>query len=262
MKTKEVLNSILSRFERGDIPEIVAFSMFTCPDIPSSKWSLLNRTIQFINGTNDARGFRQWQRVNRHVVKGAKAFFILAPLTGKVEKDGEEQTVLKGFKGVPVFRVEDTEGEPLEHDKIELPEFPLLQRAKEWGITVRAVPAADKTYGYYSPGSHEIGLATDEEQVFFHELAHAAHGIVKGRLETGQDWRQEIVAELSAASYATVEGALRASGGRRAAGGSVRGGAQEPGLTGGGLLPGSLPPRRREHHLLLPGRLLLAAPPA
>ena len=50
MKTKEVLNSILSRFERGDIPEIVAFSMFTCPDIPSAKWSLLNRTIQFING--------------------------------------------------------------------------------------------------------------------------------------------------------------------------------------------------------------------
>ena len=206
MKTKEVLNSILSRFERGDIPEIVAFSMFTCSDIPSSKWSLQHRPIQYINGTNAARGFRQWQKVNRHVVKGAKALFILAPLMGKVEKDGAEQTVLKGFKGVPVFRVEDTEGDPLEYEKLQLPDFPLQERAKEWGLTVRAVPAAGKTYGYYSPRSHEIGLATDEEQVFFHELAHAAHSIVKGSLEFGQDWKQEIVAELSAASLCYLVG--------------------------------------------------------
>jgi hypothetical protein len=45
-------------------------------------------------------------------------------------------------------------------------------------------------------------LATHDEQVFFHELAHAAHQRVKGQLEHGQDWKQEIVAELTAAVLA------------------------------------------------------------
>ena len=39
-----------------------------------------------------------------------------------------------------VFRVEDTDGEPLDYQKMELPEFPLIEKAKEWGIFVKAVP--------------------------------------------------------------------------------------------------------------------------
>ena len=50
----------------------------------------------------------------------------------------EEQEVLAGFMGRPVFRVEDTDGQPLEDEKLELPPLPLMERAREWGLSVRA----------------------------------------------------------------------------------------------------------------------------
>ncbi len=73
-KVKEVLTSILDRFKSGDIPQAIAYSVFPIPDIPSAKWSLLNRTLMFFAGTQDARGFKQWTGANRHVKKGVKAF--------------------------------------------------------------------------------------------------------------------------------------------------------------------------------------------
>ncbi len=54
-RVKSVLNSILRRFETGDIPEAIAYSMFPFPDVPSANWSLLNRTLMFLWGTMDAR---------------------------------------------------------------------------------------------------------------------------------------------------------------------------------------------------------------
>ena len=123
-KVKEVLTSILNRFKAGDIPKAIAYSMFPIADIPAAKWSLCNRTLMFFAGTQDARGWSQWKEVNRHIKKGAKAFHILAPRFGKKENDeGEEEVFLKGFLTVPVFRYEDTEGEPLEYEQIELPEL-------------------------------------------------------------------------------------------------------------------------------------------
>jgi len=41
--------------------------------------------------------------------------------------------------GRPVFRVEDTDGQPLEYERIELPELPLMEKATEWRISVKAV---------------------------------------------------------------------------------------------------------------------------
>ena len=49
-------------------------------------------------------------------------------------------------------------------------------------------------------------MATREESVFFHELAHAAHQRILGELKGGQEWKQEIVAELSAASLCKIVG--------------------------------------------------------
>jgi len=131
----------------------------------------------FLAGTNDARGFRQWQEVGRHVKRGSKAFTILAPRF--IKKDAEDQeetkTILVGFLSVPVFRVEDTEGKPLDYQKIELPELPLMEVAKEWGISMKAIPGNYRYLGYFSQDRREIALATEEECVFFHELVHVAH---------------------------------------------------------------------------------------
>ena len=115
---KQALDSILKRFKTGDIPEAVAFSMFPIMDIPSTNWSILNRTIMFLAGTRDARGFRQWQSVNRYVKRRSKAFYILVPFIKKVDADGEERQALYGFGCKPVFRVEDTGGEPLDYEEI------------------------------------------------------------------------------------------------------------------------------------------------
>ena len=196
-RVKNVLNSILRRFETGDIPEAIAYSMFPFPDVPSANWSLLNRTLQFLHGTMDSRGMRQWNRVNRYVRKGSKAFYILVPYIKKVEDNGEEKQVLIGFGTKAVFPVEQTEGEPLLYENIELPRFPLIDRAKSWGIDVRAIPGNYRFYGLYSAERREITLASETECVFFHELAHTAHDILKGGLRPGQDPLQEIVAELA-----------------------------------------------------------------
>ena len=119
---------------------------------------------------------------------------------------GEEKEVLVGFLLRPVFRYEDTEGEPLEYENIEVPDLPLLERAKEWGISVRAIPGNFVYYGYYSQKRNEIALATPEETTFFHELSHAAHDRLKSGLKPGQDPFQEIVAELAAQALSVLVG--------------------------------------------------------
>ena len=136
-RVKNVLNSILRRFETGDIPEAIAYSMFPFPDVPSAEWSLLNRTLMFLSGTMDARGYRQWQNVNRYVKKGSKAFYIIVPYLKVIKDELEERKyTLKGFGVKAVFRVEDTEGSDLEYENIELPDVPLMERAEEWGISI------------------------------------------------------------------------------------------------------------------------------
>jgi hypothetical protein len=182
-KVKQALESILQRFKSGDIPEAIAYSMFPIPNIPASRWSLLNRTLMFISGTSDARGFNQWKQVNRYVKKGSKAITILAPrFIRRQEEDAEEaKSILVGFLGVPVFKVEDTDGEPLDYQKIELPELPLMEVAKEWGISIKAIPGNNRYFGYFSQDRREIALATKEETVFFHELSHYADFLIMPR---------------------------------------------------------------------------------
>ena len=75
--------------------------------------------------------------------------------------------------------------------------IPLIERAREWGISVKAVPAYSRYAAYYTMDRKEICLATKEEIVFFHELAHVAHEKVLGALKPGQDPLQEIVAQLA-----------------------------------------------------------------
>jgi len=207
-KVKQVLNVILDKFKSGEIPEAVALASYPIPDIPSSKWSFTNRMLMFLSGTGDARGIRQWRQTNRMIKKGSKALYILVPCFRKVEDEetGEDTEVLRYFKTAPVFRMEDTDGEPLDYHQLELPELPFLKRAQEWGISVKAIPGNFRYYGYYSAARKEIALATSEEITFFHELSHAAHEKTNGKLKKGQDPLQEIVAELSAQALFRIAG--------------------------------------------------------
>ncbi len=188
---QETLQSIVKCFETGAIP---------AADIPSANWSFINRIIMHLSNTADGRGFRQWKMVNRFVKKDAKAFFILVPrfINHENEKD-EEKQVLAGLMARPIFRVEDTAGDLLEYEKIEVPELKLIERARDWSISVKAVPGNYRFYGHFSQNKMEIALASKEETVFFHELSYAAHSRVIIDFDKIQTWRKEIVAKLSAA---------------------------------------------------------------
>lgn len=205
---KETLDGIIARFESGDVPKAIAYAMLPVPNVPSANWSLLNRMIMAMSGTFDARGIRQWNSVGRKVKRGAKALYILVPRFFKQQtKYGDEEEILAGFMARPVFKVQDTEGEPLDYGLPEVPpDLPLRERAEEWGISVHAVPGPWRFQGCFYQEKKWIVLATPEETIFFHELSHAAHAILLGSLSPGQDWRQEIVAELSAAALCAIVG--------------------------------------------------------
>jgi len=203
---KNTLKKILNCFELGNLPKAISYSVFPAANIPSSKWSLINRILILLSDTQDARGFQQWKGVNRHVKKGAKAIHILVPRIVKRENEkGNEEEKLAGFMARPVFRKEDTEGETVEYERVKLPNLPLMQKAKEWGISVKPIPGNQSYYGYFSEQKKEIGLASKEETIFFHELAHAAHKRLVGT-NKNQQWKKEIVAELAATVLCQIVG--------------------------------------------------------
>ncbi|MDY0062041.1 MAG: hypothetical protein RBU45_19680 [Myxococcota bacterium] len=210
-RVQETLDLIVQKFIAGDVASALAKASFPACDVPLSRWSLNNRFLAALAGTIDGRGFHQWKEVKRSVKKGAKAFFILAPTIvpdhrAEPGDNGDRPMKLVGFRAVPVFRVEDTEGEPLDYQQIQVPEHPLIDVAKAWGLRIQAVPANGIFYGSYCPGKSQILLATPDEQTFFHELAHAADEKVNGPLQGGQRPDQEIVAQLAAEVLAQMVG--------------------------------------------------------
>jgi hypothetical protein len=197
-KIKNITDKILELFKTGNIPESIALLTNPKINIPSNNWSLRNRLIALAYGTTDARGFNMWQTSNRRINKGSKAFNILAPLIIKEEEGNTEKNKLIGFRPVPVFRVEDTNGEALDYEKIEVPKFKFLEVAEKWGLKVEGIGFNSGYYGAYSPGEKKIFMASPEEEVFLHELCHAAHhklGLLKNRTTK----QKEIVAEFSGA---------------------------------------------------------------
>jgi hypothetical protein len=235
-KADAALASVLELFESGELPDLVARSWIARQDgdSPMVNWSLGNQLLALLAGTTDARGFHQWKAVGRNVEKGSKAFHILGPSTRKFRAEdpdtGEETVVSRivGFHAIPVFRFEDTDGCALETPDYEPPAPPPLAHvAERWGIPVVYGPNVGQSWlGVYrharrsvvSEGwaegatvqNESITLATHHEQVFFHELAHAAHRRVLsatgGDLGLESSRRKELVAELTAAVLGRLHG--------------------------------------------------------
>jgi len=207
-KARACLQKIVDLFQQGNVPK--ALAVVTIPpqaNIPCAKWSVSNRLLQFLADTSDARGFRQWQESGRKVKKGTKALYILGPKTRKItEKDDNgqetEKNIVMGFFAIPVFRAEDTDGEPLPYEPASPP--PLAEVAQAFGLSVSYQTFATRYYGYYQGSTKKIVLSTHSDQVFFHELAHAAHERIGGQLQGGQVPSQEIIAELTAATLANL----------------------------------------------------------
>ena len=209
-KAQAAIDEVLSRFERGDLSPVTDILRIRRQggERPSDSWTFANQVLAFVtSGSLDARGIRQWNEAGRKVRKGSKAGFILIPITRKVEEEDPQtgemvaRSLPIGFKSCPIFGVESTEGDPVmlpDYTPAELP--PLMDVAESWNLSVKWTPDLPGRYlGWYRHGEREIALATEDERLFFHELAHAAHSRVEGpNHRNGQDPRREAVAEFSA----------------------------------------------------------------
>jgi hypothetical protein len=208
-KAQDVAEQILEAFKNGDVPKALAPVFIKRKDnVPCRNWSWCNQLVCILNGTDDARGFRQWEQVGRNVRKGAKAFQIFVPLFKKLkvtDENGIEKEIqaLFGFKSAPVFALESTEGAPLPPADAEaldwIDSLPLVEVARTWNLKVDVFdgrPAGPLGKYIRSAG---IALGVKNLSTWAHELVHAADDKLGNLKERGQHWRSEIVAELGGA---------------------------------------------------------------
>jgi len=210
-KAKDAADKIIGAFQSGTLPKALAPIFINRPDedTPCRKWSWSNQLLTALAGYSDARGYRQWQSVGRHVKKGEKSFQILAPMTKKVERKDEvtgevtEAIAVFGFRAVAVFGAEQTEGDPLPEPDPAIAEWlknlPLAEVAESWGLSVEAYHGQEgRALGKYRRGQ-AIALGVENLSTWAHELCHAADFKTGGLTELGQHWRSETVAELGGA---------------------------------------------------------------
>lgn len=213
---KNAVDQLLTMFRTGKLPEKVAFSIIhrhRGDVIPSDNWSIGNRVLQMLSGTDDARGYKQWQSAGRQVKRGSHALHILAPMTYKIKETdsltGEEteKIIVRGYKPIPVFRYEDTEGKPLPYDHAYEPaKHPtFFDAAEKLGINVEYKPLRSNYLGRYSLNTNSIQLCADDAVVYYHELAHAVHATLVN-LRVFDPKKAEIVAEFSALVLANIAG--------------------------------------------------------
>jgi hypothetical protein len=204
-KVSELIDSLLADFKQPDSLDRIATHLIPPDDRPCAKWSWMNRLLVRIRNTDDARGFRQWSEIGRSVKGGSKAIHILIPNMRKVKRKNakgveEEKKILVGFSRLPVFKVEDTTGKPVDYPNVAPPEPPmLLGVAKYWGIDVQYGPMLAPASGIWDGKSGRIKLASHDVQVFFHELVHAGQQKISGKPVGGNDPKQEVIAEFGAA---------------------------------------------------------------
>lgn len=216
---KKITDELINRFRSGDIAPIVEVAMLRLSPAeigrPSQKWSFSNQVLALMQtGELDCRGFNQWHEVGRSVKKGSHAAYILGPIIikDKNEKTGKETAALVGFKSIPVFPLHETDGAELPEPKEINRPLPLLAEvAQAWGIKILWVESRHY-YGSFSQESGTIALATESQKTFFHELAHAAHARIEGKLKNGQDPRQELIADFCAAVLMQTYGLKDMSG--------------------------------------------------
>ena len=212
-KAEQTAKTIIKAFESGNIP--AALSSLYIEDAVNkhcASYSMLNRLVVALNGFSDAMGFKQWKKYDRTVKKGEKALYILAPVLKTIKdetvmgEDGKpkKRQICVGFKGVPVFGLEQTEGKPMEHGENTqqfLNELPLKEVAEKWGLSVNAYNGQEgSAKGLYVP-NNAIALGVTDLATWTHELAHAAddrNGTI-GSTKKQDRALAEVVAEMAGA---------------------------------------------------------------
>lgn len=144
-------------------------------------YSFFNQVLLFLAGAKNVKGFHAWQKIGRKVKKGAKAIWILAPLTyaKKDEDTGEEKHSVRGFKSVPVFDIKDTEGKELPVVLTESADVKierLLEVSEKLGHSVEFKELRFSLGGYIDQGGNitinSVRQESDRIGTLVHELSH------------------------------------------------------------------------------------------
>lgn len=211
---KGAVDTLMATFKSGEFPAQIALNVIRKHEgdtIPADGWSFANRVLASLQGAYDARGFNQWKQVNRAVKRGSKAIHIFAPSTRKITETDEEgnetaKIIVTGFRPIPVFRYEDTEGEPLPSFDYKPKKFPpFFDVAEKIGVTVEYRPMIANHYGRFCSGTKAIELNSQDAVVYYHELAHAVHNTFVD-LKTCDKAKKEIVAEFAAVTLCELSG--------------------------------------------------------
>ncbi len=223
-ESKKVAAQILSACRDGRLPEALAQRYLQGYDYPALSYSIRNQLVLNLQGDPDARGYKAWRHVQRHVKKGQKARYVLAPRLGRSTVVDDEETGQQtryrpviGWRNLPVFGYDQTDGAPLadreEADKratTHLETLPLREVAKEWGLSISYANDSSSTgrLGWYSPLQSSITLGVRNLSTWAHELVHAADDRAGhlGALTPKSRADAEIVAELGGAVLLTVLG--------------------------------------------------------
>jgi antirestriction protein ArdC len=171
-------------------------------------------------------GFRAWQQLGRQVRKGEKAIHILAPMVvgGSREERAQarsagitmqptasdkmpDESVRVLFRGVSVFDVAQTDGEPLPEPPREAITgsshecylAPLKNHARSLGIAVYEYEPTSEAQGFYDEKGARIVISTElapngKVRTLVHELAHA-HGVTYKEYSRGE---AEVIVETAA----------------------------------------------------------------
>jgi len=215
-KQTAALQSVVDKFKSGDLGPIIKVITTEMPkEHPAYTWSFKNKVLAYGQAdTLDVMGYRQWQGYGRQVKKGSKSSYILKPviITEKNERTGKEEDNLKGWSGIAVFGLNETEGDDLPW-KLKPKEPPnLIDVAGELGVKVNYTYVPADRYGDCDVLGRRINLGTESPKVFFHELAHAAHAKIDGKIKGGQHGQQETIAEFTAAVLMELYGYGDSSG--------------------------------------------------
>lgn len=213
----EAVKQVLLMFQEQRFPAQLSFTIIRRAteegSIPSDNWSILNRMIMLMVGrTSDARTYKQWQKAERQVVKGARSFSIIAPITKKSvdPESGEEKVYLIGFRALPVFPLEMTAGKEVWKCNYEPKTIPvsmknLIMVVERLGGTVKWAPMNGLALGFYSTKDRSITMCSEDFVTLAHETIHFIHDQIDP-LKYGDRKKEEIIAELGAAVLCEMMG--------------------------------------------------------
>lgn len=164
-------------------------------------------------------GLKTWNKFGRQVNKGSEAIKIFAPITKKEKvvdektKKEVEKNVIKGFRMVNVFDVNDTNGVPLpvnplvpknvtESEFAEKTFMPMVEELRKELPIELDKNYTDDSNGYYSRLEHKIVVnanshrdITNQYKTLIHEYAHSVFHNETGKYKDYDRDSKEVQAE-------------------------------------------------------------------